>query len=228
MSDCLRPHGLQHARFPCPPLSPWVYSNSCPLIWWCHPTNSSCVTPSPPALNLSSIRVFSNELTLASTGQSIWVSASASASVLPMNIQGWFPLGLRFDLLAVQGTLKSLPQNHNSKALVLGLLCGPTLTSVHDYWKNQSFDHTYICWQTDVPAFNMLSRFVIAFCSRSMCVCVCVCVFFFFKFHVAVTIYSDFGVQENKNLSLFPFFPLYLPWGDGTRCHDLSFLNDKF
>ena len=52
MSDCLRPHGLQHARLPCPPLSPWVYSNSCPLTWWCHPTNSSCVTPPSPALSL--------------------------------------------------------------------------------------------------------------------------------------------------------------------------------
>ena len=88
-----------------------------------------------------SIRVFSKELTLASGGQSIGVSASASASVLPMIIQGWFPLGLRFDLLAVQGTLKSLPQHHNSKALALGLLCGLTLTSVHNYWKNHSFDY---------------------------------------------------------------------------------------
>ena len=69
----------------------------------------------PPALNFfSSIRVFSNELTLHFSGQSI--AASASPSVLPVNIQGWFPLGLSVLISLVQGTLKSLLQQHNSKA----------------------------------------------------------------------------------------------------------------
>ena len=71
------------------------------------------------------------------------------------------------------------PQFQSINSSALNLLYDPTLTSVHDYWKNQSFDHTYICWQTDVPAFNMLSRFAIAFCPRSMRVCVCV---FFLNF----------------------------------------------
>ena len=93
------------------------------------------------------------------------------------------------------------PQFQSINYLALNLLYDPTLTSVHDYWRNQSFDHTDICCQSDVPAFNMLSRFVIAFCPRSK--------FFFFLiyFMVAVTIYSDFGVQENKICHCFHFSP---------------------
>ena len=89
VSNSLRPHGLQHARLPCPSLSPWVYSNWCPLSWRCHPTISSSVTPSPPALSLS-LRSFPMILPFASGGQSI----GALASVLPMNIQDSIPLGL--------------------------------------------------------------------------------------------------------------------------------------
>ena len=64
VSDSLRPHGLQHARLPCPPLSPTICSNSCPLRQWCYLTISSSVAPSPPAFSRSSIRVFSSELAL--------------------------------------------------------------------------------------------------------------------------------------------------------------------
>ena len=79
----------------------------------------------------------------ASGGQSVGVSASAS--ILPMNIQDWFPLGWT-DPLAVQGTLKSLLfKNINSSAL--SFVCSPTLTSIHDYWKNQRFDYMDLCWQ---------------------------------------------------------------------------------
>ena len=91
--DSLGPHGLQHARLPCPSLSPRVGSNSCPLSRWCHPTISSSVAPfsscprSSPASGSFHMSQF-----FASGGQSI--GAAASASVLPMNIQGLFPLGL--------------------------------------------------------------------------------------------------------------------------------------
>ena len=91
-SDSLRPHGLQHARPSCLSPTPGVYSNSCPLSRWCHPTISSSVIPfsscpqSFPALGSFQMSQF-----FASGGQSIGVSASAS--VLPMNIQDWFPLG---------------------------------------------------------------------------------------------------------------------------------------
>ena len=91
MSDSLWPHGLQHARLPCPSPTPRAYSNSCPSCWWCHPTISSSVIPFSPTFTLSQHqRLFQCQF-FASGGQSIGVSASAS--VLPMNIQDWFPLG---------------------------------------------------------------------------------------------------------------------------------------
>ena len=120
MSDSLQPHGLQQARLPCPSLSHGVCSNSCPLNQWCHPTISSSVTPfSPCPQSFSASVSFSISQLYAWGGQNF--GASASASVFPMNIQGWFPLDLFdwFDLLAIQGTLKSLLQHHNSKASLL-------------------------------------------------------------------------------------------------------------
>ena len=115
----LRPHGLHHARLPCPSPIPGVYSNLCPLSRWCHPTISSSVIPfsswlqSFPASGSFPVSQF-----FASGAQSI--GASASASVLPMNIQDLFSVGLiGFDLLAVQGILKSLLQHHSSKTSFL-------------------------------------------------------------------------------------------------------------
>ena len=93
VSHSLLPHGLQHTRPPCLSPTPRVYSNSCPLSQWCHPTISSSVIPfcshlqSFPASGSFQMNQF-----FASGGQSIGVSASAS--VLPMNIQDWFPLGI--------------------------------------------------------------------------------------------------------------------------------------
>ena len=111
MSDFLWPHGLQHARLPCPSLSPGACSNAYPLSRWVIPF-SSCL-PSFPASGSFLMRQL-----FASGGQSI--GASASASILPMNIQNWFPLGWTgLIFLAVQGTLKSLLQHHSSKASVL-------------------------------------------------------------------------------------------------------------
>ena len=85
MSDSLQPHGLQHARPPCPSPTPRVYSNSCPLSWWCHPTISSSVIPFSSCLqSFPALGSFQMSQLLASGGQSI--GASASASVLPKNI----------------------------------------------------------------------------------------------------------------------------------------------
>ena len=93
MSDSLWPHGLQHARLPCPSLSPRVGSNSCPLSRWCCPTISSSVVPfSSCPQSFPASGSFPISQVFASGGQSI--GASVSASVLPMNIQGWFLLGL--------------------------------------------------------------------------------------------------------------------------------------
>ena len=91
-SDSYWPHGLQHARLPCPSPTPRAYSNSCPSSWWCHPTISSSVIPFFSCLqSFPASGSFPMSQFVASCGQSI--GASASASVLPMNIQDWFPLG---------------------------------------------------------------------------------------------------------------------------------------
>ena len=92
MSNSLWPHGLKHTRAPCLSPTPTVYSNSCPLSRWCHPTNSSSVIPFSSCLqSFPASESFQMSRFFTSGGQSIGVSASAS--VLPMNIQDWFPSG---------------------------------------------------------------------------------------------------------------------------------------
>ena len=102
-----------------------------------------------------------------SSGKS--TGASASASVLPMNIQGGFPLGLTGLISLLSKRLSRVFSSttiENINSLALSLLNGPTLTSLHDYWKNHSFDYTDLCRQSNVSLFNLLSRFVIAFPPR--------------------------------------------------------------
>ena len=154
MSDSLWPHGLQHTSLLCP-LSPGAWSNSCPFRWWCHPTISSSVAPLSSCLqSFPSPGSFPMSQFFVSGGQSI----GASASVLLMNIQGWFPLGLTglISLLS-KGLFNSLLQHHNSKALILqcSAFFMPTLTSVHDYWKNHSFNYTDLYQQVMSLLFNM-------------------------------------------------------------------------
>ena len=141
VSNSLRHHGLQHARPPCPSPTPGLYSNSCPLNWWCHPTISSSVFPFSSAFNLSQHQDFSNESVICIRWPKYW---SFSFNINPSNeYTGLISFRMDWlDLLAVQGTLKSLLQQHNSKASILQLSFSysPTLTSIHDYWKNCSFD----------------------------------------------------------------------------------------
>ena len=93
VSNSLWPHGLQHARIPCPSPTPRIYSNSCPLHWWCHATISSPVIPFSSCLpSFPASGSFPMSQFFAWAGQSI--GASASASVFPMTIQDWIPLGL--------------------------------------------------------------------------------------------------------------------------------------
>ena len=119
MSDSLRPYELQHARLPCPSLSPGVCSNSCPLSQWCHSTHTILCHPLLllPSI-FPSIRVFSNELALQIRWPEYWsfsfsISPSSEYSGLISFRIDWF------DLLAVQGTLKSLLQHHNLKPSIL-------------------------------------------------------------------------------------------------------------
>ena len=118
MSNSLWPHGLQHARPPCPSPTPRVYSNSCPLSQWCHPTISSLSSPLLSPSIFPSIRGFSNESALCIRWAIYW---SFSFNISPYNEHSGL-ISFRMDwldLLAVQGTLKSLLQHHNSKASIL-------------------------------------------------------------------------------------------------------------
>ena len=164
MSDSLRPQELQHARSPCPSSTPRVYSNSCPLSQWCHPAIPSChPILLQPSIFLS-IKVFSNESVLCIRWPKYW---SFSFSISPSNeysglISHWF------DLLAIQGTPKSLLQHHSSKASIL--------------WRSAFFtvQHTYMTTGKAIALtrwnfvgkvmsllFNMLSRLVVTFLPRS-------------------------------------------------------------
>ena len=136
VSDSLRPHGRKHTRPPCPSPTPGVYSHSCPLSRWCHPNISSSVVPLSSCLPpFPASGSFPVSQLFATGGQSIGVSASAS--VLSMNIQDWFPNGLVGSPCSPRDSQESspTPQFKNINSSALSFLHSPTLTSVHDYWK---------------------------------------------------------------------------------------------
>ena len=123
-----------------------------------------------------------------------------------------------FDLLVVQESSPA-SQFESINSLVLSLLYGPTLTSIHNCWKKHRFDSTDFCWQTDFSAFQYVAYICHSFSSKKQAS---------FNFMATVTIFSDFGDQENKICHFFHLFPIYLPQSDGTGCHDISFLNVEF
>ena len=140
MSDSLWAHGLQHARPPCPSWNPGACSNSCPWSQWCHPTISFsaalfsfCLQSFPASESFPVSQFFT------SSGQSV----GASASLLPMNIQDWFPLGWTgWISLQSKGLSRVLSNTTVQKHQFFSAqLYSPTLPSIHDYyWKNHSFD----------------------------------------------------------------------------------------
>ena len=140
VSDSLWPHEPQHARLPCPSPTPGAHSNSCPSSQWCRPTISSSVIPFSFCLqSFPASGSFPMSQFFPSGGQSI----GASASVLPVNIQGWFPLGwtgwISLQYLGLSRVFSNTTvQSINS--LALSFLHSPTLTSIHDHWKNHSLD----------------------------------------------------------------------------------------
>ena len=153
----LWPHGLQHVKLSCPSLSSRVDSNSCPVSWWCYPTISSSVTlfsSCPQSFPVSESFPVSQFFT--SGGQSIGVSAFPMNVSLSNEYSGLISFRVDWlDLLAVQGTLESFPTPlfKSINSLALSFLYSPALTSVHDYWKNHSFDYTDLCQQSNVSAF---------------------------------------------------------------------------
>ena len=184
----------------------------------CHPL--LLLPPIPP-----SIRVFSKESTLHIRWPKYW---SFSFSIIPSKeIPGLISFRMDWlDLLAVQGTLKSLLQHHSSKALILQHSGSPAFFIVqlsHPYMttgKTIALTRRTFVGKVMSLLFNMLSRLVLYnFSSNEQAS---------FNFVATVTICSDFGVQKNKVNHCFHCFPFYLPWSNGTRCHDLSFLKIEF
>ena len=168
LSNSLWPHGLQHTRLPCPSPTPRAYSNSCPLSWLCHPTISSSVVPfssCPQSFPAS----FSNESALRIRWPKYW---SFSFSISPSNKysglisfrMGWL------DLLAVQGTLKSLLQHHSSKASILQRSFFFIVQLSHPYMttgKTIALTRRTFVGKVMSLLFNMLSRLLILFLPRS-------------------------------------------------------------
>ena len=137
MFNSLRPHGLQYARLPCPSPPPGACSNSCPLSWWCYPTISSSVTPFSSCLqSFPASGSFPTSQLFTSDGQSI----GASVSVLPINIQDWFPLGLT-------GLISLLPKG-------LSKVFSSTTIPKHQFFSAQSslWSYSHICiWLLEKP-----------------------------------------------------------------------------
>ena len=169
---------------PCPSPTPRVYSNSCPLSRWCHPTISSTVVPFSSHLqSFPASGSFLLSQYFALGGQSIGVSASNECSGLISFRMNWL------DLLAVQGTLKSLLQHHSSKASVLQCSALFIVQLSHSYVtteKTIALTRWTFVGKVMPLLFNMLSRLVITFFQGVS----------IFEFHGWVTICSDFGTQK--------------------------------
>ena len=149
MSDSLRPYGLQNARLSGPSLSPGVCSNSCPLSWWCYLNISPSASPFSCLQSFPASGSFQMSQLFASSSQSI----GASALVLPMNSQGWFPLGLT-GLISLQS--EGLSRVFSSTTVQKHWFFGaqPSLHSnshIHPWLlEKYSFDYMDLCWQNDV------------------------------------------------------------------------------
>ena len=152
MSNLLWPRGLQHTRLPCSSPYPGACLNSCLLSQWCHPTIWPSVVPFFSCLqSFPASGFFPMSWLFASGGQCI--GASASASVLPMNNQGWFSLGWSPGCPGDSQESAPAAQFKGIGSLPLSLSYCPALTSVHDYWKNHSFDNTDLCRPSNFSAF---------------------------------------------------------------------------
>ena len=156
MSNSLWPHGLQQAKPPCPSPVPRASSNSCPSSWWCHRTISSSVVPFSSHLQyLPASGSFQMSQFFASGGQSI--GASVLASVLPMNIQGWFPLGWT-DWISLQskGLSRVFSNTTVQKHQFFGTQLSLWSNSNYPYMitgKTIGFDYMDLCQQSNVFAF---------------------------------------------------------------------------
>ena len=152
--DSLQPHGLQHGMLLCPPLLQ-EFAQICViwLSWWIYLTILSSAAHFSSCLQfLPASGSFPMSWLFASGGQNI--GASASTSVLPMNIQDWFPLGLTgWNSLQSKGLSRVFPSTAVQEHIFFGAQSSLWFTSIHDHWKNHSFDYMHLCQQSDVIAF---------------------------------------------------------------------------
>ena len=149
--NSLQPHGLQHARLSCPSQTPEAYSNSCPLHQWCHPTISSSAILSPPTFNLSQHQGLFQWVDSSHRWPEYW---SFSFSICPKEFS------FRTDRLVgspcsprASQESSSTPRFKSINSSALSFLPSPTLTSIHDHWKNHSLDQMDLCRQVSVSAF---------------------------------------------------------------------------
>ena len=189
------PHGLQHIRLPCPSLTLGACANSCYLSCWCHPTNKSVLLIRWPKY--------------------------CSFSISPSNeYSGLISLRMDWlDLLAVQGTLKSLIQHHHSKALILQCSVFFMVQHLHPYMitgKTIALTRRSFISKVMSLLFNMLSRLVITFLPRSKCLL------------ISWLWSSSAVILEHKKIKSVTVSTFYLPWSDGTRHHYLSYSNVEF
>ena len=216
MSDSLWPHVSQHTRPPCPSPTPGVHSDSHPSSQWCHLILCHpllLLPPIPP-----SIRVLSNESTLLMRWPKYW---SFTFSIIPFKeIPGLISFRMDWlDLLAVQGTVKSLLQHHSSKASILRCSAFFTVQLSHPYMttgKTIALTRQTFVGKVMSLLLNMLSRLVITFLPRSKRPLIS-----WLQWPSAVILEPP----KNKVWHYFHGFPIYFPWSDGTRCHDVRFLN---
>ena len=215
MSNFLRPHESQHTRPPCPSPTPGVYSNSCPSSQWCRPGITSSVVPfSSCPQSLPASGSFPMSQLFASGNQSVGVSASAS--VLPMNTQDCSLLGWTgWISCSPRDSQKSspTPQFKAINSSMLSFLHCPTLTSYMTTRKTIALTRRTFVGKVMSLLFNVLPRLVITFLPRSKCPLIS-----WLQSPSAV-------ILEPPKNKVSHCFPIYFPWSDGTRCHDLSFLN---
>ena len=212
VSDSFRPHESQHAKPPCPSPSPRIHSNSCPSSQWCHSVPfSSC----PQSLPASESFPMSQ---LCMRWPKYW---NFSFNIIPSKeIPRLISFRLDWlDLLAVQGTLKSLLQHHSSNGSILQCSAFFTVQLSHPYMttgKTIALSRWTLVSKVMSLLLNILSRLVITFLPRS-------------KRLLISWLQSPSAVilepPKNKVWHCFHCFPIYFPWSDGTRCHDLRFLN---
>ena len=208
---------MQHTRLPCPSPTAGAYSNLCLSSQWCHPSISFSVVPFSSRLQSfpeSGSFPMNQFFTLGCQS----VGVSASESVLPMNIQDWFPLRMT-GWISLQSKGLSRAFSNSLKESIIQCSALFIVQLSHPYMttgKTTALTRWTSVGKALSLLFNMLSRLLIAFFPRSKCL---------LSSWLQSTSALILEPRQNKFWHCFCCFPIYFPWSEGTRCHDLHFLN---